>query len=371
MLGRREVFRLFREDLWIIHMDMDAFFAAVEQRDNPRLRGRPVVVGGKPNSRGVVSTASYEARKFGVHSAMPAREAARLCPHAIFVQPDMAKYAAVSQQIRGIMARHASAIEPISVDEAYMDVSGRDAVAVGRKLKEEIRRELHLTGSVGVSYNKFLAKLASDMEKPDGFTVITPQRAAELLPTLPVRRLWGVGPRADQALGALGIKTCGDLLAADPDMLRNHFGRRADELRLLAQGLDARTVETTHEVKSLGEENTFAIDQSDRVYLANLLDEYAQRLATHLAREHMACRTVTLKIKWNQFVPDGPRGGDFVTITRSQTMPAPTDDPAVLAQAAKELFWKVEWEGRKIRLLGLSVSNFLRPGDLVQQRLPL
>jgi len=360
-----------RQDLWVAHLDMDAFFAAVEQRDNPRLRGKPVVVGGSPNSRGVVSTCSYEARKFGVHSAMPSREALRLCPHAIFIHPHIAKYADVSHQIRAIMRRHTDFIEPMSLDEAYLDLTGQDAVAVGRAMKAEIRQELRLTASVGVSYCKFLAKLASDMEKPDGLTVITWQRAQELLPTFPVRRLWGVGPASEQALKAVGIHTCGDIVRYDPDVLRRHFGRRADELILLAQGIDTRPVETSQEAKSIGEENTFAHDQTDRDYLASILDQYAVNLAEQLQRYSLACRTVTVKIKWNVFVDGGPKGGDFLSITRSQTLDAPTTDAAAIARAARDVFAKVQWEGRKVRLLGLSLHNFVHPGELFQSRLPV
>lgn len=350
---------------------MDAFFASVEQRDNPRLRGRPVVVGGSPNSRGVVSTCSYEARQFGVRSAMPSREAVRLCPQAVFVHPNIAKYSAVSRQIRQIMARYTDAIEPLSLDEAYLDVRGKDAVAVARAIKDEIRRELNLTGSVGVSYCKFMAKLASDMDKPDGFTVVTWDRAQELLPDLPVRRLWGVGPASEQALKAIGIVTCGDILRYDPDLLRKHLGRRADELILLSQGIDNRPVVTSHEVKSIGEENTFAHDQTDRAYLAGLFDEYAARLAAELQRHKIACRTITVKIKWNVFVESRAKGGDFLTITRSHTLPAPVTDAADIARTAREIFARVDWEGRKIRLLGLSLHNFVHPGDLYQSFLPL
>jgi DNA polymerase-4 len=360
-----------RRDLWVIHLDMDAFFAAVEQRDNPRLRGKPVIVGGSPNARGVVSTCSYEARAFGVRSAMPSREALRLCPHAIFLRPNFTKYAEVSRQIRAIMARYTEKIEPMSLDEAYLDVSGQDAVAVGRQLKEAIRRELRLTASVGVSYCKFLAKLASDMDKPDGFTVITWERAQELLPTLPVRRLWGVGPASEQALRAVGIETCGDILRFDPEVLRRHFGRRADELILLARGIDPRPVVVHHEVKSIGEENTFPHDQSDREYLARLLDQYADRLAGELKRHGLYCRTITVKIKWNVFVERGARGGDFLTITRSHTLPFPTADAAEIARTAREIFARVEWAGRKVRLLGLSLHNFVRKGEQIQARLPI
>ncbi|HYG58074.1 MAG TPA: DNA polymerase IV [Symbiobacteriaceae bacterium] len=360
-----------RRDLWIIHMDMDAFFAAVEQRDNPRLRGKPVIVGGSPNSRGVVSTCSYEARKFGVRSAMPSREALRLCPQAIFVRPSFEKYTAASRHIRDIMLRYTDAIEPMSLDEAYMDVTGRDALAIGRELKEAVRRELRLTASVGVSYCKFLAKIASDMDKPDGFTVVTWERAQEMLPAMPVRRIPGVGPASEQALKQLGIHTCGDLLKHDPEVLRKHYGRRADELILLASGIDLRPVETTHEAKSIGEETTFAHDQTDRVYLSGLLDQIAGRLAEELKRHSVAARTVTVKVKWNVFLDGGPKGGDFLTNTRSHTLPFPTADAAEISRVAREIFARVEWEGRKVRLLGLSVHNFVHRGDVIQSRLPL
>lgn len=360
-----------RTDLWVLHLDMDAFFAAVEQRDNPRLRGKPVVVGGSPSSRGVVSTCSYEARKFGVRSAMPSREALRLCPQAVFIRPNIAKYAEVGRQVREIMRRYTQVIEPMSIDEAYLDVSGQDAIAVARALKEAIRTELRLTASVGISYCKFLAKMASDMEKPDGLTVVTWERAQELLPPLPVRRIHGVGPASEQALKALGINTVGDLLAYDPDVLRKHFGRRADELIMLARGIDPRPVVTSHEAKSIGEENTFPVDQTDRVHLANLLQQYAHNLAAELKRQQLAARTVTVKIKWNVFIEGGPKGGDFQQITRSHTLAMPTDDPGEIARVAREIFYRVDFEGRKVRLLGLSVHNFVHRGDLIQARLPI
>ncbi|MGE5674031.1 MAG: Y-family DNA polymerase, partial [Mycobacterium leprae] len=252
-----------------------------------------------------------------------------------------------------------------------LDVSDQDALAVGRALKEEIRRELRLTASVGISYCKFLAKMASDMEKPNGFTVVTALRAQELLPTMPVRRLWGVGPASEQALKALGITTCGEILRHDPAILRRHFGRRADELIMLARGIDPRPVEASHEMKSIGQEQTFAQDQSNRVYLGQMLDRYAQELCADLERYGLAARTVTLKIKWNVFVPGGPTGGDFLSITRSHTLDSPTHDTGEIAQVARELLAHVEWEGRKVRLIGLSLHNFVRPGDLIQARLPL
>ncbi|HLO02825.1 MAG TPA: DNA polymerase IV [Symbiobacteriaceae bacterium] len=358
-----------RQDLWVLHLDMDAFFASVEQRDNPRLRGRPVVVGGPPRSRGVVSTCSYEARAFGVRSAMPSREAHRLCPTAIFIPPNMQKYGAISRQIRAIMARYTDKIEPLSVDEAFLDVTGQDAIRVGRAIKQAIQDELHLTASVGVAYCKFLAKMASDWEKPNGFTVFTPERAQEILPGLTLRKLWGVGPATEAHLNKHGLQSCGDLLQADPDWLRKVLGRRGDELRLLAQGIDHRPVVTSHESKSIGTERTFQIDQGDPSVLRRLLGEYAEELAQDLAKQEMLCRTVTIKIKWNVFQSGGPKGGDFLAITRSQTLAQPTKDPAQIARAALDLLAKVEWEGRKVRLLGLSVGNFVHRGDQFQSYL--
>lgn len=360
-----------RKDLWVIHLDMDAFFASIEQRDNPHLRGKPVIVGGFPNSRGVVSTCSYEARRFGVRSAMPSREALRRCPQAIFIRPNHAKYAEVGRQVRAIMRRFTDVIEPLSIDEAFLDVSGQDAVHVARELKAAIKAELQLTGSAGVSYCKFLAKLASDMQKPDGLTVITWERAQQLLPTLPVRRLWGVGPATEQALNALGIFTCRDLLAYDLETLRKHFGKRADELVELARGIDPSPVVPYRETKSIGEENTFPVDQTDRAYLMELLERYADNLAAELQRQGLAARTVTVKIKWNVFVERGPKEGDFLQITRSQTLPMPTSDARTIGRVAREIFSRVEWEGRKVRLLGLSVHNLVKKGELFQAYLPL
>jgi len=302
---------------------------------------------------------------------MPSREALRLCPQAIFIRPNIAKYSEVGRQVRQIMHRYTDLVEPMSIDEAYLDLSGRGAIAVGRALKEAIQSELRLTASVGVSYCKFLAKMASDMEKPNGFTVITWERAQTLLPTLPVRRIYGVGPAGEQALRALGINTCGDLINYDPEVLRKHFGRRADELTLLARGIDTRPVITTHETKSIGEENTFAVDQSDRAYLSDQLTAYAANLASQLHRQQLAARTVTVKIKWNLFIEGGPKGGDFQQITRSQTLAMPTNDAQEIGRAAREIFARIEFEGRKVRLLGLSVHNFVHRGELIQARLPI
>jgi DNA polymerase-4 len=269
------------------------------------------------------------------------------------------------------MRRYTEIIEPLSLDEAYLDVTGQDAIAIGRDLKAAVLRETRLTASVGVSYCKFLAKLGSDMDKPNGLTVIDWDRAQQMLPGMPVRKLWGVGPASEQALGKLGIVTCADLLRHDPEVLRRHYGRRADELILLASGIDFRGIEANHEMKSVGEETTFPHDQTDRAYLGGLLEQMAGRLAQELTQSNMASRTVTVKIKWNVFIEGGSKGGDFLQNTRSYTVPMPTADPAEIGRVAREIFSRVEWEGRKIRLLGLQLHNFVQRGDVVQTRLPI
>lgn len=355
-----------RSELWVIHLDMDAFYASVEQRDRPGLRGKPVIVGGPPKSRGVVATCSYEARKFGVRSAMPSREAYRLCPQGIFVRPNFARYTQVSQQIRAIMARYSETMEPLSLDEAYLDVTGQDALAVGRALKHAIANELGLTASVGISYCKLLSKLASDFEKPNGFTVIDHQRARELLPTLPVRTLHGVGPRTAGALRDLGIETCGQLLAYDAAELHRYFGRRADELLLMARGIDDRPVVSEHEAKSFGVEDTFSTDMGSREWLKARLTEYAQPLAQRLRSHGLRAKTVTVKIKWNVFLGARERGALFEQITRSHSLPGPTADASDLAHFAHLIFDRVEFGGRKVRLLGLSVSNLVPEDAPVQ-----
>lgn len=342
--------------LHIIHLDMDAFFASVEIRDNPALRGKPVIIGGSPHSRGVVSTCSYEARRYGVHSALPAAEAYRRCPHGIFLRPNMAKYAAVSAEIRAVMARYTDLIEPLSLDEAYLDVAPHDAVAIGRDLKETIARELQLTASVGVSYNKFLAKLASDWEKPDGFTVFTPERAAALLPTLPVRKLWGVGPRTEELLRSHGLETAGDLLQADPAVLDRLLGRRAAELLALARGEDDRPVVPHREAKSIGEENTFASDIADEAWLQQQLAAYAAKLAGQLQRRRLLARTVTVKVKFP----------NFRLTSRSVTGQQPTDAADRLTEWALLAFARLQLGGRPVRLLGLTVSGLVSRNEIVQ-----
>jgi len=343
----------------IIHVDMDAFFAAIEQRDNPRLRGKPVIVGGSPDSRGVVCTASYEARAYGVRSAMPAAEARRRCPDGIFVPVNMRKYQEVSRQIRALFLAVTDLVEPISLDEAFLDVTSTttDPRELGHELKRRIKAVTGLTASVGISYNKFLAKLASDMDKPDGLTIITPEDAAYLLPALSVRKLWGVGPKTEALLASLGIRTVGDILDFGDDQLRVALGTRADELLLLSRGIDDRPVMPHHERKSVGEETTFATDYGPAEIreIERTLQEFAVALSSRLRSRRLKARTVTLKV----------RHPDFTTLTRSVTLNTPSDSARIFHRLALELLGKVDM-GRRVRLVGLQVSN-LRHEDTPQQ----
>ncbi len=340
----------------IIHVDMDAFFAAVEQRDNPELRGKPVIVGGSPEGRGVVSTASYEARKYGVHSAMSAAEAVARCPHGIFVTPDHSKYARVSEKIRAVFFDYTDLVEPLSLDEAFLDVTGKGGgVSVATKIKRRITDELSLTASVGISYNKFLDKLASDMEKPDGFTVISHSRAKILLPELPVRKLWGVGPKTEQVLHALGLYTAGDITRMDPALLRRRLCSRAQELIMLAKGVDHRRVEPPALPKSIGEETTFSRDVSDISTLKAQAEEFCDAVLKRVRRHNMRFRTVTLKVRFD----------DFDTLTRSHSLQVATDDHGLFRRTCVELFDRVDLR-RPVRLIGVSVSN-LEPAEAPQQ----
>ncbi len=335
-------------DLRILHVDMDAFFAAIEQRDRPQLRGRPVVVGGPLEGRGVVSTASYEARRFGVQSAMPLSVARRRCPSAVFLPVDMARYREVSRQLLALFQRFTSLVEPLSLDEAFLDLGpGADGPGEAVLLKAAIRSELDLTASIGVSFNKFLAKLASDLDKPDGLLVIPAESAREVIAPLPVRRLWGIGPRGEAFLHERGLYRIGDVARVDPALLRPAFGRRAEEIVRLAQGIDHRPIEPVHPVKSLSEELTFPRDVRERAVLEAALEEFAQALERRLIEAALRARTVTVKV----------RLADFTTLTRSRTMPAPTSSAQVLLRAAKGLLLTVDADRQRVRLIGLGVSG--------------
>jgi DNA polymerase IV len=340
----------------ILHIDMDAFYASVEQRDNPALRGKPVAVGGSPAARGVVAAASYEARTFGVRSAMPMARAVRLCPHLVIVRPDFAKYRAASQAVFGIFRSVTPLVEPLSLDEAYLDVTenrwgetlGQD---VARRLKAEIRNATALTASAGVAPNKFLAKIASGWKKPDGLTVIAPERMEQFLHKLPVDALWGVGPVTAARLRERGIERLVDVRTVDMAVLREAVGSHAEWLRQLADGHDDRPVVSDYEPKSSGSENTFSSDLTDINEIRAAIDEMARDAASWLDRKALLCRTVTIKVRYS----------DFTTITRSHSTTPATRDGDEIARRALDLLDKTEAGRRPVRLLGASVHNLIDP----------
>jgi nucleotidyltransferase/DNA polymerase involved in DNA repair len=340
----------------ILHVDMDAFFAAVEQRDRPELRGKPVIVGADPKGgrgRGVVSTASYEARRFGVGSAMPISEAWRRCPHGVYLHPDMEKYARESDRIMELFHGFTDLVEPVSIDEAFLDVTG-SARAMGtgdeiaRKLKAAIREETRLTASVGVATSKLVAKIASDLRKPDGLVIVPPGEEAAVLAPLPVRRLWGVGPKMEETLARLGVVTIGDLAALDPVRLERRLGTHGFDLQRLARGEDDRDVVREGEgAKSLGQEHTYGEDTADPGRLRATLLQIADGVAGRLRAHGLRARTVTLKY----------RDEDFHTTTHARTLGEATDAGNTLFRVASELFAEVH-RGRKVRLLGIYASHF-------------
>jgi DNA polymerase-4 len=342
----------------ILHVDMDAFYASIEQRERPELAGRPVVVGGTPAGRGVVAAANYAAREFGVHSAMPAATAKRLCPQAVFLRPRMDYYAEVSEQIHAVFQHYTPLVEPLSLDEAFLDVAGSralygSAVTIARNIKRDIRDQLSLVASVGVAPNKFLAKIASDLEKPDGFVVVDPQRVQEFLDPLPVGRLWGVGRVTGRVFQQLGIRTIAHLRHMPVDVLRDHFGSQGDHLWELAHGIDDRRVVPEHEAKSISHEKTFPRDIEDREALHAWLLELSDQVACRLRRHRLRARTVQLKVRFD----------DFRTITRARTLPAPTDVTQEIGNAVAAMFaGRMPPRALRVRLLGVGVSGLCHAG---------
>jgi DNA polymerase IV len=330
---------------------MDAFYASVEQRDKPALRGKPLVVGGDPDKRGVVAAASYEARAFGVRSAMSMAKAVRLCPSVVIVPPDFERYRAVSRTVFDIFRSVTALVEPLSLDEAYLDVTENAwgevrGTNVARRLKDAIRAATALTASAGVAPNKFLAKIASGWKKPDGLTVIAPDRVEGFLQALPVDALWGVGPVTARKLTARGIEKLVDVRTADPAMLRQTLGSLAEWLQQLANGIDDRPVEPDRERKSAGSENTFARDLTSFDEIRDEVESMARDIADWLARHGLFARTVTLKMRYH----------DFTTITHSHTTP-PTRDETEIAARAVALLDRTEAGQRPVRLLGVSLHN--------------
>lgn len=335
----------------IIHFDMDAFYAAVEIRDNPSLRGKPVIIGGPPNSRAVVCTASYEARKYGIRSAMPCARVVRLCPKAIFIRPNFAKYSAVSMQIRGIFLKYTSLIEPISLDEAYLDVTenegGLYAVKIARLIQMEIYQSMQLTGSAGVAPNKLLAKIASDLHKPYGLTVVLPENAEAFMGNLTLRKIQGIGPVTEARLREIGLNICRDVWPYSLEELRLKLGNMAEWLYLGSRGIDVSPLRTDWLRKSIGREETFSHDIDDLGILARELALIVTRVAEDLKEENFKGRTVTLKVRYD----------DFKRITRSHTLPLATDDKEVIGHVAAQLILATDAGRRKIRLLGVALSN--------------
>lgn len=336
----------------IIHIDMDAFYASVEQRDNPALKGQPVVVGGRADSRGVVASCSYEARKFGIRSAMSSRRAEMLCPHAVFVRPQMEKYKQVSREIRALFHAVTPLVEPLSLDEAYLDVtvnllSEPSATRIAQTLRRQIQENLSLTASAGVGPNKFLAKVASDLRKPNGLAVIPPERAQEFIAKLPIEKFWGVGPATAKKLHARGIRTGADLRAQTSVQLQEWFGKFGLFLHRLSEGEDNRSVSPDRERKSSGSETTFSTDVVDLAMLEKTIHELSEDVAQSLEKSDRGGKCVTLKVKY----------ADFSSITRSRTLESPTKDALLIAETAKQLLKNSTDATRvPIRLLGVSIK---------------
>ena len=347
----------------IIHADLDAFYATVEQLDNPELRGKPVLVGGRPESRGVVATASYEARPFGVRSAMPMRTAVRLCPQGIIVRPRFNRYRDMSRQVMDIFREFTDTIEPLSLDEAYLDISetvdevaGPWPLGLALDIKRRVKEVTGLTVSVGVSVSKSVSKIASDLEKPDGLVVVPPGQQSQFLAPLPVGKLWGIGPKTAERLKSEGVDTIGALATQSPEWFQRIFGQRSESIRMRAMGLDDEPVHTERTTKSVSSETTFPDDIGDPEELKRVLDGLAEGVAESLERKDLRGRTVTVKL----------RLADFTTFTRQSTLPVPSND----TQSIREMAWKLLsaelTPGRTFRLLGVGASNFSEPDEVRQ-----
>lgn len=338
----------------IIHIDMDAFYASIEQRDNPEYHGKPVVVGGSPVGRGgVVAAASYEARKFGVRSAMPSKKALELCPDVIFIYPRFNVYKEVSAHIHDIFRRYTDLIEPLSLDEAFLDVTVDkqnigSAIDVATQIRAAIKNELRLTASAGVSVNKFVAKIASDINKPDGLTFIGPSRIERFMEELPVEKFFGVGKVTAAKMKQMGIFTGADLKRLSQEHLVHHFGKSGKFFYDIVRGIDDRAVQPDRETKSLSAEDTFPKDLTLVEEMEAELDKLAQNVQERLRRRGLKGRTVTLKIKYH----------DFRLVTRRRSLEKPVDDAEIIATVGKSLLTSTQPEGKKIRLLGIGLANF-------------
>jgi DNA polymerase-4 len=354
----------------IIHIDMDAFFASIEQRDNPAYQGKPIAVGGLPQGRGgVVAAASYEARKYGVRSAMPSKQALELCKDLIFVRPRFEEYKAVSKKIRSIFLKYTDLVEPLSLDEAYLDVTLDkqnigSALEIAELIRKEIKKELNLTASAGVSINKFVAKIASDINKPDGLTFIGPSKVESFMGELPVEKFYGVGKVTAQKMKKLGFHYGADLKKLSQDELVNHFGKMGRFFYKIVRGIDDRPVQPHRKVKSVGAEDTFPYDLVSVDEMNAELTKMANLVHDRLSRSNLKGRTITLKIKYH----------DFKQITRSKTFPSRVDDFDIILATAKELLTSTNLTSVSIRLLGISMSNFYEseaPSEIETDQLKL
>lgn len=349
----------------ILHVDMDAFYASIEQRDHPEWKGQPVVVGGGETGRGVVSAASYEARQYGIHSAMPGRRALQLCPHAVFVRGQLSHYAEVGRQVREIFGRFTPVIQPLSLDEAFLDVAGTerlhgDAESIGHQIKEAIENELQLPASVGIAPRKFVAKIASDLEKPNGFVVVREDELISFLDPLPVEKLWGVGKVGQRRLHRLGLKTIRDIRRYDQGLLVSHLGDWGNHLWRLANGIDSRPVVPDRNAKQISHERTFSEDQSDRELMNAVVCFLCEQTSMRLRRSELKTTTVILKY----------RREDFRTFTKSRKLGAPTDQTTDILQVALKLLDTMrEQEPRPVRLIGVSLASLVSGDTAVQMSL--
>lgn len=341
---------------YIVHVDMDAFFASCEQRDNPSYKGKPVIVGSDPKEgkgRGVVAACSYEARGFGIHSALPISIAYKKCPHAVFLAPDMSKYAEASYKVFDILERFTPDIEPVSVDEAFMDITGSwqlfgSPLEVCRKIKSAIKEELDLTASIGMAPNKMTAKIASDINKPDGLVVVEKEDLLAFLHPLPVGKLWGVGEKTRISLERMGIRTIGDLAKVPSGELEKVFGKNGQHVSELARGIDPREVETSGEIKSISNEHTFEEDSKDRKEILDVLMHLSEKVSRRLRKDNIKARTITLKI----------RSSSFKTYTRALTLESYTNFVEDIYRSVVKKLDEFDLEKMEVRLLGVKVSNF-------------
>lgn len=347
-----------------MHIDMDAFYSSVEQRENPSFRGKPVIVGADPKGgkgRGVVAGCSYEARSFGVHSAQPISLAYRLCPNAIYLQPNFSLYEQASEKVMELLKQFTNKLEPMSIDEAFMDVTDKvtgfdQAATLGTKIKKEVKTNALLTCSVGIAQNKSIAKIASDYKKPDGLTVVAPEKVREFLAQLPVGKISGVGKKSSETLGKMGIKTIGELAATHPSRLTEVFGRYGTRIWEVANGVDDEEVVTSYSVKSISSETTFDEDVSDRARVTEAFSSLIDDVHSRVVSQHILFRTVGIKVRLE----------DFTTFTRAKTHTRYTSDKTLIETFVKELFSEFENAEGKIRLVGVRVAN-LRKTDAGQE----